>query len=169
MCETNEFSNIFEYIIKYLHWTGTQFLSLDLRRMVHSILHLCMPSDRPIRKIYMRRQSMNFIPWYELCLQIGMQQVRDVSGLWTAESLQKEILAHLCECFRRSEEPRELAVHIGVKSLHERHKWGALSGTFIRLHFPRNRKRTYIFISSQFNMESRFRLTASRTPIWFKI
>jgi hypothetical protein len=35
--------------------------------------------------------------WYKSYLQIGMQKVREVSGLRTAESNQKKILAHLCE------------------------------------------------------------------------
>jgi hypothetical protein len=34
----------------------------------------------------------------------------------------KKILAQVCEYLRRSEESRELAIQIAVKSLHERHK-----------------------------------------------
>jgi hypothetical protein len=48
-----------------------------------------------------------------------MSSVSDISGLPTAKSVQKKIFARFCEYLCRSEESRELAVHIGVKRFHE--------------------------------------------------
>jgi hypothetical protein len=46
-----------------------------------------------------------------------MHSVDAVSGLRTAESIQKKIFALLWEYFRRSEGSRELAIQIGLESL----------------------------------------------------
>jgi hypothetical protein len=95
----------------------------------------------------------NHIPKYRFCLQIDVQLVHDMSGLWTAESIQKTIFALSSEHLCRSEGSRERAVQIDLKHFHEQHKSGSFSGTFIRLRFPRNRK--YIDIWSHFREELR--------------
>jgi hypothetical protein len=106
---------------------------------------------------------MNYIPWYQSCLQIDMQSVLDVSRLRTAESIQKKIFAFLCEFLRRSEDSRELVIQIGLKSFHQQHKWGSLSGTFIRLRFPTNKKWTSISVRTA--DEIRNALAAEQTLI----
>jgi hypothetical protein len=49
--------------------------------MAYSIIHLGMPYDSPIRKKYMKCQSINYIPWYGACLQIRVQCIPEVSGM----------------------------------------------------------------------------------------
>jgi hypothetical protein len=51
-----------------------------------------------------------------------VQSVRDVSGLRTAQSIQKKIFGVFCEDLCRIEELRELAAQIGVKPFPEQHK-----------------------------------------------
>jgi hypothetical protein len=88
-----------------------------MTRIMHSIMHLGKPSDSQVRAICLRCESMKSYSVIWIVFSDRRQEVQDVSGLRTAESIQKKIFAPLCEYLCRSEEPRERAIQIGVKFL----------------------------------------------------
>jgi hypothetical protein len=123
-----------------------QFLSLTVTWMVHSMTHLGKPSDRPLRKIYMRCELMKL---YSLTWIVSLD--RDGIGPRHIGTVKRWIQSE--EDFPASMriylQKRGIARARGSTSVKPFHEWltgGSISGTFIRLRIrlPRNRKCTYI-------------------------